>query len=1003
MIDVRESTDKLKILIVDDSELNRELLAGMLEDEYEIYQVENGKKAIDILEENREQFKLVLLDINMPVMDGYEVLSIMKRRKWLDKLPVIVISAEISGESVKKAYELGASDYFVRPFNVAIVLRRVRNTITLYDNISSNLKDAVTMLSTIFYRILKIDLEADSYEIIEQGNNDPLRELYQKESISACLKDVAEKGYIHEEDYKEYTEFCSLEHLKKIFLDGSQYASLQYRRVLEGQYRWVSMEIVRSTEYREDNQQVVMYIRDINDDYLKLLQIAMCHTLDSVGIVSANISQGICLSFAGRRDELECQSEESIDTYIQRVSEMIPMPESREHFCQVFSQQNMLKRFTEGTAALSMEAAFFYSEEQQPCVLRINVDMACNSFSREIEGVLHFTDVTVAYLIENVPQKIYQKDYENIIIIDAKREKMIKTDVLSSVISDYLKKEEAYEGYRSYSSHRAVVESERERFKKCVELSTIKEGLRKDKQYFFTIHETDKTGEVRLKRYSYIYIDERVDIIVGAREDITEFSEKDVLTGGYNRRGFIRITERLLNEVPDRTKYAVLFFNVKNFKAVNELFGVESGDVVLQNIFRTLTHSKLSPVITARVESDHFVCLVENKNLDFEELTSVCDNKFVKDGKCMNLIIRCGIFYVEEKPMKISGMIDRAKLAKRYITDEYVQPYMVYDHSMQVAYIDKAKLAGELQEGIAKEQFKVYYQPVIDTKTGKIASAEALIRWIHPDKGFISPALFIPALEENGHISELDFYVLKKVWQFINDRCENNKFVVPISVNLSWMDFYDEIMMEKILKEMDRFRENGREHMARFEITETSYAAIRENRSGILESLRIKNAKILLDDFGSGFSSFGMLQDYDFDILKIDMSFIRKIGENPKTKSIVHSIIGMAHEIGIKTVAEGVETEEQVSFLRQSGCDYIQGYYYSKPLPEEEFVEFLEKQMQNSRSEKVYSRRDFSRGRLNARLQRSHSTFAPRPQICFIYQKRAVFGYCGFELTLVIG
>ena len=943
MIDVRESTDKLKILIVDDSELNRELLAGMLEDEYEIYQVENGKKAIDILEENREQFKLVLLDINMPVMDGYEVLSIMKRRKWLDKLPVIVISAEISGESVKKAYELGASDYFVRPFNVAIVLRRVRNMITLYDNISSNLKDAVTMLSTIFYRILKIDLEADSYEIIEQGNSDPLRELYQKESISACLKDVAEKGYIHEEDYKEYTEFCSLEHLKKIFLDGSQYASLQYRRVLEGQYQWVSMEIVRSTEYREDNQQVVMYIRDINDDYLKLLQIAMCHTLDSVGIVSANISQGICLSFAGRRDELECQSEKSIDTYIQRVSEMIPMPESREHFCQVFSQQNMLKRFTEGTAALSMEAAFFYSEEQQPCVLRINVDMACNSFSREIEGVLHFTDVTVSYLIENVPQKIYQKDYENIIIIDAKREKMIKTDVLSSVISDYLKKEEAYEGYRSYSSHRAVVESERERFKKCVELSTIKEGLCKDKQYFFTIHETDKTGEVRLKRYSYIYIDERVDIIVGAREDITEFSEKDVLTGGYNRRGFIRITERLLNEVPDRTKYAVLFFNVKNFKAVNELFGVESGDVVLQNIFRTLTHSKLSPVITARVESDHFVCLVENKNLDFEELTSVCDNKFVKDGKCMNLIIRCGIFYVEEKPMKISGMIDRAKLAKRYITDEYVQPYMVYDHSMQVAYIDKAKLAGELQEGIAKEQFKVYYQPVIDTKTGKIASAEALIRWIHPDKGFISPALFIPALEENGHISELDFYVLKKVWQFINDRCENNKFVVPISVNLSWMDFYDEIMMEKILKEMDRFRENGREHMARFEITETSYAAIRENRSGILESLRIKNAKILLDDFGSGFSSFGMLQDYDFDILKIDMSFIRKIGENPKTKSIVHSIIGMAHEIGIKTVAEGVETEEQVSFLRQSGCDYIQGYYYSKPLPEEEFVGFLEK------------------------------------------------------------
>ena len=160
MLDAGQSVNKLKILIVDDSELNRELLASMLEDEYEIYQVENGKKAIDILEKSREEFKLVLLDMNMPVMDGYEALSIMKRRKWLDRLPVIVISAEIGGESVRKAYELGASDYFVRPFNESIVSRRVRNTITLYDNISSNFNDAVMMLSTIFFRILKRDYRA---------------------------------------------------------------------------------------------------------------------------------------------------------------------------------------------------------------------------------------------------------------------------------------------------------------------------------------------------------------------------------------------------------------------------------------------------------------------------------------------------------------------------------------------------------------------------------------------------------------------------------------------------------------------------------------------------------------------------------------------------------------------------------------------------------------------------------------------------------------------------
>lgn len=194
MLDAGQSVNKLKILIVDDSELNRELLASMLEDEYEIYQVENGKKAIDILEKSREEFKLVLLDMNMPVMDGYEALSIMKRRKWLDRLPVIVISAEIGGESVRKAYELGASDYFVRPFNESIVSRRVRNTITLYDNISSNFNDAVMMLSTIFFRILKIDLKADTYEIIEHGDNDPLRECFQKESISNVLWGLLKKG-----------------------------------------------------------------------------------------------------------------------------------------------------------------------------------------------------------------------------------------------------------------------------------------------------------------------------------------------------------------------------------------------------------------------------------------------------------------------------------------------------------------------------------------------------------------------------------------------------------------------------------------------------------------------------------------------------------------------------------------------------------------------------------------------------------------------------------------
>ena len=273
----------------------------------------------------------------------------------------------------------------------------------------------------------------------------------------------------------------------------------------------------------------------------------------------------------------------------------------------------------------------------------------------------------------------------------------------------------------------------------------------------------------------------------------------------------------------------------------------------------------------------------------------------------MHIFCGCGIFFVENKEMSINGMIDRAKLAKKYITDEYVKPYNSYDASMKSYYIDRAELAGELRNGLAQEQFKVYYQPVVDAKTGEIRSAEALIRWVHPKRGFVSPAIFIPALEESGHISELDFY--------------------------------DEKMMKWIEENVESSQKLGIK--SRFEITETSFEAMKQNRNNILESLQKKGAVTLLDDFGSGYSSYGVLQDYNFDILKIDMSLVRQIETNPKSRSILKSIIAMAHELGMQLVAEGAETEEHVVFLRENDCDCIQGYYYSKPLPEDEFLEYL--------------------------------------------------------------
>ena len=320
-------------------------------------------------------------------------------------------------------------------------------------------------------------------------------------------------------------------------------------------------------------------------------------------------------------------------------------------------------------------------------------------------------------------------------------------------------------------------------------------------------------------------------------------------------------------------------------------------------------------------------------------MTALCEYTFRQGHIKQRIYSRCGIFYVEEGDMAVSGMIDRAKLAKEYITDEYVKPYAVFDKSMRIAYVDKAKLASELEDALINNEFKVYFQPVVNPVTGKLASAEALVRWQHPDKGFISPALFVPALEKNGYISKLDMYVFKHVRQFLEERYEQGLPIVPVSTNLSWMDFYDEDMMNWIVNDMCEYTKP--KWLVRFEITETSYTAIEANRNKILEKLREYGATILMDDFGSGYSSFGLLQDYNFDILKIDMQFTRQVETNPKTRIILHSIIEMAHSLGIKVIAEGAETDAQVDFLKENHCDYIQGYYYSKPVPMEEFVKML--------------------------------------------------------------
>ena len=413
----------------------------------------------------------------------------------------------------------------------------------------------------------------------------------------------------------------------------------------------------------------------------------------------------------------------------------------------------------------------------------------------------------------------------------------------------------------------------------------------------------------------------------------------DSLTGGLNYKGFIRQVGNFFQSERNRTDYEILFFDIKNFKAINELLGIVNGDKVLRHFYQELCHSECKPLSVARIESDHFVCLAKRQDDNYAYMDDLCNQNFLQNGKLFQVQAQCGVFHIQDKEMAVSGMIDRARLAESNVNGEYKKPYMVYTPAMKKAYIDYTELTAALAHGFAHGEFKIYYQPIVNAKDGEIVSAEALVRWDHPEKGLIPPGVFIPILEKNGDISKLDSYVVKCVQKFQHKCKKEGLNRVPISVNLSGVDFYDEEMMQRI---MDCIQAGTiQEQQVRFEITETSYMAMDARCLRYIKKMRKQGVEILVDDFGTGYSSLGLLHNCDIDILKIDMTFVRQMGTNPKAKVILRSIIDMAHQLGLRSVAEGVETREQLEFLQECGCDYAQGYYFSRPVPEEEFVTML--------------------------------------------------------------
>ncbi len=484
-----------------------------------------------------------------------------------------------------------------------------------------------------------------------------------------------------------------------------------------------------------------------------------------------------------------------------------------------------------------------------------------------------------------------------------------------------------------------VVEEEREAFLDQVRISVILDELRDRGNFVRTAHIDTGDGR-RAKNIRVSRIPGYPDWLLIVFFDITTALDHDWMTDEYARTGFLERASLFMSELPENEHYSLVYTNIKGFKAVNELFGDQKGDIVIFQTRDTL-RKYLKPVVMGRLEDDHFVLITADENLKDKNLKAMCSQVFKIESKEYNYEIRCGIYSIRNSSMEITQLIAGAKLAEKTIGDgtgKGNRLYAYYDDVLKETYVRQRFFLSDFERGIADNEFEPYYQPIVDAKTGEIASAEILIRWRHKDLGMVSPGEFIPVIEAEGKISYLDSFIFERGLDFISRQLKE-KNAVPCALNLSRVDFYDTAFIESIF---ERIKEKDIDPaMIRFEVTESAYADLETKAIDYLNQMRKQGIKILLDDYGSGMSSLSMLETFDFDIIKLDLGFIRKIGINEKAESIIVSTIQLAHSIGAKVTAEGVETEKQLKFLQNADCDYIQGFYYYKPMPEKDFEALL--------------------------------------------------------------
>lgn len=450
---------------------------------------------------------------------------------------------------------------------------------------------------------------------------------------------------------------------------------------------------------------------------------------------------------------------------------------------------------------------------------------------------------------------------------------------------------------------------------------------------FFNI--ITKTGSVRrvVNHWTFVHDDDIGDVFYAAvyihRLD-NVVNDFDTVTGLLGKSKFdkyaIDINRKYAGE--DDAMYAIIYMNLVNFKLLNIEQGVNEGNECLKVVSKILGKAYDYSFI-ARLSDDHFA--IFSKYEGVIEKTEKAERMFYDSyGSHYNVNCKFGIYKFRLSPdFDVESALSCAKMACDSIKRDRENDVIEYSDELADSIKTTEYVVGKIDEAIEKGWIKVYFQPIVASLTGRLISMESLVRWIDPEIGFLPPDKFIGALENERCIHKLDSYVVDKVCETLGRRLAEGAPTVPASVNFSRIDFLLCDMLSVVETAVAKY--NVPKEYLHIEITESMISSDEELMHRVIEDFSRAGYEIWMDDFGSGYSSLTVLKDYSFDTLKMDMRFLEPLTD--KSKSIIRSVVNMAKDIGMKTLAEGVETAEQLEFLKEIGCGMIQGYYYGKPEP----------------------------------------------------------------------